>query len=632
MPETPPIPERDTTGALEDARHKLYDAGETPTVERQPLSVSGDPKLPHAWEDTPALAQTLGAAPSIRWAGTFFSFALVFFLVSVGVAGYFFYFGSNSVSSDKIDLTIQGPTTIAGGDTVPLKLTIVNKNPVAIENAVIQIDFPESTRNASNTLEAYPRYTENLGRIESGETVTRSLRAVLFGGAGQTVTLPASFSYTTTGTNANFKKKASYTLGISTTPLELSLNTLSETVSGKPITFSLTVRSNATLPLENVVLAGTFPFGFSVTSSSVPLTGSSFLLGTMAPGSSKTVTLTGVLSGQEQEERVFHFDVGTAKSRTDTALAVTYMKQEAAVTLTAPFINTSLVINGDSSATPILKADTSQNVTLSYTNTLSTPVNNLSVGVTLSGSAVDYSSITSTQGFYRSSDRTIVFSQDADPALASFAPGASGLGSFSFNTLPSAGASPTVVFTISIAGIRQGQSNVPEEVKSSLTRTAKVVTSTTLAAAALHNSGPISNSGPIPPKPDEPTTYTLEWTVRNPGSAVADGSVTTILPGYVTYTGKTAGLGTFAYDPTMRKVTWRIGDLPQGGSVKGYFQVSLLPSTSQIGGAPLLTNFASFGGHDRFAGVSVRAVADAVNTETISEAGYIQGNGSVRQR
>lgn len=631
MPETPPVPEKDTTGALEDARHRLYKPDEKPTVARQPLSVSGDPKLPHAWEDVSVLTPASGAtAQPTRWASAFFSFAVIFFLISLGVAGYFFYFGSNSVSSDKIDLTIQGPTTIAGGDTVPLQLIITNKNAVAIEDAIVEVDFPESTRNASNTLEAYPRYTENIGRIESGATVTRSLRAVLFGGAGQTVTLPASLSYTTSGTNANFKKKTSYTLGISTTPLELSLNTLSETVSGKPITFTLTVRSNATLPLENVVLAGVFPFGFSVTNSSVPLTGTSFLLGAMAPGSSKTIMLTGVLNGQEDEERVFHFHVGTAKSATDTALAVTYMSQDATVAITAPFISTNLVINGDSSASPVLKAGAPQNVTISYTNTLSTAVNNLSVAVTILGGAVDYNSISSTQGFYRSSDRTIVFNQDRDPSLASIAPGASGLGSFNFKTLPNAGASPTVTFTISIAGTRVGQSNVPEQVQASLSRVAKVVTGVVLSAASLHNSGSIPNTGPIPPKPDQQTSYTIRWTVRNPGSAIADGAVTATLPSYVAYTNKTSGNGALVYDPTARKLTWNMGNLPQDGTAQTEFQIMLTPSTSQLGDAPLLISASNFAGYDRFAGIPVQAIAGPVSTETSMDEGYVRGSGTVQ--
>ena len=96
----------------------------------------------------------------------------------------------------------------------------------------------------------------------------------MFGGAGQTLTLPVTFYYGTSGSNATFIKNSSYILTISTTPLSVSIDSLTETVSGKPLTFTLTVSSNATIPLDNVVLTGAFPFGFSVTSSSHPLNNS----------------------------------------------------------------------------------------------------------------------------------------------------------------------------------------------------------------------------------------------------------------------------------------------------------------------------------------------------------------------
>lgn len=566
----------------------------------------------------------------MRVASIFFGGAIAFFLLALALAGYFFYFGNNSVSTDKVSVDIQGPTTVAGGDTVPLAFTITNKNPVAINNATIEVDFPDGTRSATNVLASYPRYVENLGTMQSGETITRSVKAVIFGGAGQTLTLPVSLSYKTPSSNAIFQKKTTYPLAISSTPLSVTVDALSETTSGAPLVFTLTVRSNSQVAISNVVLAATLPFGFSVTNSSVPMNNSSFLLGTIAPGATKQVTLTGTLTGQENDQRVFHFTVGTAKSSQDQNLAVTYMTQDASVTVASPFITTSLVLNGDTSGKAVLTPGTSQSASLSYTNKLPTTVTNAQITISVSGSAINYDSIRTTSGFYNSSNHTIVFSRDTDPALASLAPNASGLGSFTFQTLPAGVSSPNVVFSISASGTRVGQSNVPEEVTTSATKTVKVQTVVALAASSSHQSSPIANTGPIPPKANQPTTYSIIWNVRNPGSAVAGGTVTATLPNYVTYTDTTAGSGTFSYDSVTRTVSWNVGDLPQGGSAQGVFQVSITPSTSQRGGPVTLVNSASFSGFDRYAGMQVAASSDLVSTETKNDPGYVSTNSIVQ--
>ncbi|MDP2652364.1 MAG: hypothetical protein Q8O94_04460, partial [bacterium] len=268
----PPLPE-DTTGSLEQARARLYEPNAPVQNTRVPLATDAEHALPHTWEGEP-LQNTLPLGLGkrhVRLAGIFFMAAFLFFILSLGIAGYFFYFGGNAVSVDKVTVTIQGPTTIAGGDTIPLALTITNKNSVAIENATIEIDFPSGTRNAEDVLSAYPRYTENLGLLASGATVTRSIKIILFGGAGEALVLPVSLSYGTATSNSVFVKKSSYALAISSTPLSVSVDQLSEIISGKPFTFTLTVHSNAPVPMDNVVLAAAFPFGFSVTSSSLPL-------------------------------------------------------------------------------------------------------------------------------------------------------------------------------------------------------------------------------------------------------------------------------------------------------------------------------------------------------------------------
>lgn len=625
-----PREDEDGVGSLEHARERLYRPIDIPRP-RSEFDTAEEHTLPHEWEEKelPAVVPHQGER-HVRLASIFLGVAFTFFLAALAAAGYFFYFGSNSVSTDKITVDIQGPTTIAGGDTVPLSLTITNKNPVAIKNATIEIDFPDGTRSATDVLSAYPRYVENLGTLASGATITRSVKAVVFGAAGQTITLPVSLSYGTASSNAIFDKKSSYALAVTSTPLSVSVDSLGETVSGDPLTFTLTVRSNSTVSLSNVVLSAPSPFGFSIASSSIPLTNSSFFIGTLAPGATKQVTLTGTLIGQDGEQRVFHFTVGTANSAQDQTMAVTYMTQDATVSIAAPFITTSLAINGDTSSNVVMTPGSSQSVTLNYTNTLTTTVTDASIAVAVSGTAIDFNSIRTTSGFYNSANHTIIFSKDTDPSLASLAPGASGIGTFTFSTLPVGTLSPKVSFAISASGTRVGQTNVPEQVTTSSVQTSKVATTIALSSVSSRTTGGFGSSGPIPPRANQPSTYAIVWDAQDQGSAVAGGTVTATLPTYVTYTGNTSGTGTFSYDSVSHTVTWNTGDLAQGGNARGVFQVTFTPSTSQKGSVVQFTSPVSFTGYDRFAGVQVSATADPATTATPQDPGYVQSDSVVQ--
>ncbi len=626
MPTLPPS--EDDRSALERARERLYDPRALVRARRPDLGRSDEHASRHTWREE----DHAKGKKHIRAAAVFFGFSVLFFLAAVGVAGYIFYYGGNSVSVNNVTVAVEGPTTIAAGDTVPLSLSITNRNPVALQNASIEVDFPASTRTVGNLEQPYPRYTENLGTIPAGATITRSVQAVVFGAAGQSVTLPVSFSYGTTGSNAVFVKKSQYALAISSTPLSISVDTLAETVSGKPITLTLNVRSNANVPLANVVVQGDFPFGFSPTSSSVPLNDTSFLLGTMQPGDAKTITLTGTLTGQDSEQSVFHFTVGTASTSNATTPAIEYMTQDAMVTIAAPFIQTAFSLNGVSSAAPVITSGQQQSVALSFTNTLATSVTNATISVQIAGAGVDYNSVHTTDGFYQSSDHTIVFSGDTDPALASLAPSASAAGSFTFDTLPPSpeDTAPEVSFIVSVSGTRVGQSNVPETVTASQTTTVKVATQVALSATALHSSGPIANTGAIPPRVNAPTTYTIVWNAQDEGSAVAGATVSAILPNYVNYAGKTTGTGSISYDPASRTVTWDAGDFNQGGSAQAAFQVSITPSASQKGTAPVLMGPSALTGYDRYAGVQITSNASPVSTETTRDPGYTPTDATVQ--
>jgi len=618
--------------ALERARRTLYSPHAAQDASRTVLSSNKESDVPHAWEGS-ALPKVIPPHhSSMKIATIFFVVALLFFVGAAGTAGYLFYYGGNSVSTNNVAIDIQGPTTIAGGDTVPLSFTITNKNSVTLGDTKIEVDFPLGTRSAEDVTIDYPRYTEDIGPLAPGQVITRSVKARLFGGEGQSVDIPVSFSYTAPGSNAVFVKKTSYTLAISSAPLSVSVESLGESVSGKPLQLTLRVRSNAKVSTSNVVVSVALPTGFLLTSSSLPLRAGSFLIGTMDPGTSQVITLEGILSGATTEQKVFHFTVGTAKASSDPQLAVAYMTQDATVSITAPFITTALSLNGSAANQAVLSPGAAQSATVSYTNTLATPIANARIEVKLSGTAIDFTSVRVSNGFYDSATRTVIFSSDNDASLSSLSPGASGIGTFTFNTLPSGTALRDTVlsFTTSVSGTRVGQSNVPEQVQASSVSTAKVASAVALTARSLYSSGPLPNTGPIPPQANTPTSYTIVWSLINPGNSVAGGVVTATLPTYVTYTGKNSGIGSISYNNASRAITWNAGDLTAGGSAQIAFQVSITPSTTQKGTAPSLISAASFTGFDRFAQVSVSARTDSVTTATTGDTDYNLNNASVQ--
>jgi hypothetical protein len=617
---------KDAASPLEDARERLYSPRAVEAQVRRAISASSAAAVPHAW----GLKIAPKAHPHIRLALVFFIAAVAFAIVAGIVAALILFTGSTSVSTDNITLQTQGPTAIAAGDTVPLSLAITNKNVVALENATLEIDFPPGTVSATDETQSYPRYTEDLGTIAPGATVLRSVKAVVFGSAGATLSIPISLSYQSSGSNATFVKKATYPISVTSAPLSVSVEAPSQTVSGQPLTLVATVRSNATTALSNVILATQLPFGFSLTSSSKPINGSSFLIGTLAPGAAETITLTGVMTGQAGDQRDFHFTVGTGSSAADTSPELSYMEQDAEVAITAPFLATTLAINGDSSASPVLTSGTENTVTLSWSNTLDVPITDATISVGVTG-AVAPGSIQSTDGFYDSNAGTVTFSQSSDPSLANLAPGASGIGSLSFETPAAGQGGSSVTFTISIAGEQSGSSGVPEQVSASSVETANIASGVSLVAESLHSSGPITDSGPVPPTVGSPTTYTILWRLTDPGNDTTNNSVSATLPSYVTFTNQLSpASAAITYDNSSNTVTWKPGDLATGQTASAAFQVSLTPSSSQSGSAPALTSGVSYSGFDRYAQVQISSSAAALTTETTSDPSYNPSDADVQ--
>ena len=588
-------PNQDDLSTLERLRQRLYALTATPVPVTPELHEAPAHMGMEGWsEEQPQPVKK----KRLSFAAIFLGVAGVFFLLALVAAAYFLVFGGRAVSTDRIGITVDADTDIASGDEISFIVSVENRNPVTITATSLKVDFPDTARLAERP-DSPPFYEDTLGDIASGETGTRSMRVTLFGSENERITIPVTFEYRIEGSNATFVKETEYEVLVSSSPVSIRAEALSEISVGQPVTFAITVRSSARDPIENVAVLAQYPFGFSVArgqSAMIPV-------GTLIPGEEKTVNFTGTLTGEDSEERVFRFTVGTRNGTSDT-LALPYSTAITPVRIAKPFLNASLSINRDTGTAPVIEAGSSVQGVVTWINTLGAPILDGQVEVKLSGEALEATSVSAYGGYYRSSDSTLIFSRENTGELAQLAPGATGNGTFTFRTKSAQEIAslrnPTVVATVSVAGRRVGESNVPERIGEAVTRTIKVGTDLKLAARSSYS------AGPRPPVADQETRYVITLSLTNTVNSVADAQVSGILPSYVRFVRAVSPAdGTLTFNETTRTVSWRAGEVAAG---QGYgspartasFEVVLLPSSSQRGTSPVLMTTPTVTGVDRF--------------------------------
>ena len=130
------------------------------------------------------------------------------------------------------------------------------------------------------------------------------------------------------------------------------------------------------------------------------------------------------------------------------------------------------------------------------------------------------------------------------------------------------------------------------------------------------------NSGPLPPKVGELTTYTIMWRARNYYSDVKNVKVKAILPSNVELTGEIfpeEEVSKFAFDSQSREIVWSVGDLERGSGVFKpglivVFQVAFTPNEFQRGQTPEIIGEAKITGEDSWTETTIQGPAPAVNT------------------
>ena len=636
---------------IEILKNKLYSRGnkQKPISDiRAPLSPS-EAEVPVAWakdttgEDAAAAAKknhideymALPKQRGMSFATKFLIGSFLFFILATGAAAYIFFGGGNIISPSNIDLQVVAPSLVDAGKPAEFQIIVGNRNTTPISLVDVVITYPSGTRDPANPSNALTQQRQTIGTMSPGQQVKQTASGIFYGQEGAQEKVAVTLEYSVSGSNAVFEKDAEADFVIGSSPVSVSVNAPSEAITGQQFPITITVQSNATTPIQNLVVQGQYPFGFSAVSATPSATagGTFWQLGTLAPGDSKVITLTGALTGQDGDQRVFRFVTGSNTDPTDTTVDVPILTVPQTITVRKPFISGSIAVNGQSSANISVSGASPLQGTINWQNNLPTSVSNVQLVLTLSGPALDKNSVSASNGFYQSANNTITWGPTQDPELASVPAGGQGTLQFSFASLPPGAGNvlitnPTISLSLAVSGTRDDQGNVPEQVSDAASTQVSVASAISLTAQALHFSGPVTNTGPMPPKAESDTSYTIVWTVKNSSNTIANTVVSTVLPPYVRFA--STGAAGVTYDSGSRTVTWSLGDVPAGvgysvAARQATFQVILTPSASQVGSAPALTGNVSLTGQDRFAQVTVNAKADAPTTFLTGDTGFQSG-------
>ena len=572
-----------------------------------------------------------------------FLFSVIFFVLAIGVAAYLFYGGFNIISGRNIEIKIQGPSIIKAGDEINLQTTIANNNKAPLDSVSLIFSYPPGTLNALDRASAFPIDEQEVGVVGEKQVVNISSRAIIFGERNSEQEIVVTMEYRLPDSNAIYTKEKVFKLVMGASPIDLSLDLPAELNAGQEFPLIIKLVSNSETVLKNVSLTLEYPAtGFMFKNAEPePLSGGHvWSLGDIPAGSERIIKINGILEGQNEDVKSFRARVNSSPVGSISGDGdFEYGEAFATAVLKRSFVNLGLAVNGSTRPEVVIKPGGEVTVTLSWGNNLPNRLLENKLVVKLIGNIIDKYSVISSEGFYNSIDDTITWDRTNTPGLSELDPGETGDSSFKFKLVNLNQADilnrPSFEIVAFFEGQRIDVGQLSEKVINDSKKLIKIETETAFDARSVYSVGPLKNSGPVPPKVGQETSYVVVWSIANTTNALNQGKVKTTLPAYVSWTGSFSPASEkVVYDPNTREVSWLAGEIAAGTGQniparEVYFQVSITPSLSQLGQSVRLTNKTGFQAMDSFTNTVIVKEADAVTTELTNDPNFGYGDQQV---
>jgi len=551
---------------------------------------------------------------------------IIFLAIIVGSLG-FYYYQKNIYSKEILKLEILGPEEADLLEEIEYIVKFKNNGDTRLEEPELIFEYPEYSLPSEGDSLRVTKTAEDLGEaIYPGQEQTFFFKGRLMGKEGEAKEAKVSLSYRPKNLKASYTSETSFTTVIEKVPLTLEFDLPSKIESSKELRFRLNYFSNTDFPLPDLRITVDYPSDFEfIESSPVALEKTEWDVGLLNKAEGGRVEILGRVFGEVGEEKVFQAKIGSWQ---DSEFVL--LKEVArGVTIINPALYITQQING--SPEFIANPGDSLHYEIFFKNIGEETLNDLSLLVTLTGSAFDCQTIKAPEGDFETGDNSIIWDWRRVGDLQFLPPQEEGKVDFwidlkkewSIETLDDK--NPEIKTKVYLSQNREEFIN-------------RVSSKLEIVQQGFFQEEVFSNSGPIPPKIGESTTYTIMWQLQNFYNEVKDATVKAVLPQNVKLTGEIfpeEQEEKFTFDSASRELVWKIGDLLAAQGILNpapnlSFQVSFTPDASQKGETPDLIRKAIMTGEDQWTKETLSATSSAINTtlpddDTVSTAqGVVQ--------
>ena len=602
--------------ALEDIRKRLFRKKES-FEERE-----GEPELPpflqsgpRSWttrktpEDIEQLEKTQRAHRNrlMFW----ITIATACFLVVAGIIAFLFLGRATVVSKENIYLEIEAPQKITVGEQVTFEVLFQNKNKIPLESVDLIFEYPDGARPVFGELpKGKFRERRPIGRLLSGEEKREVFQAILFGKEGDVLHAEATLEYRPQNSSARFGKDATLAITVERSPMGVVVSLPGEVTAGQEVEVVVDYVSTTQTMLQNVSLDVAYPDGFEfISASPEPSRENNFWrIGDIPSGGTGSIHIRGKIGGAPQESRVFHVQVGLFdEGSTNWSI---YGQASGATKLRDTFL--AIELTADDTPGNVVEAGKSITYKVRWRNNLPVSVRNVIIRATITGDAVDYARVNVREGSYDGANKTVVWNASTVAKFGFLEAGDSGVLSFSVPILPQLpihslndkNLEVSVDAAMLTNTIPTGFDGV--EVSGKAAHVAKIATQLGFVSRGYHRSGVIQNSGPLPPRVGQETTYAITWSLTTSSNDLENSIVHAAVPAYVRWKDIINPVGEkVTFDPDKGEIVWNAGFVVAG---TGYtrparevsFQVSIIPGINHVESTPQLISTAFVAATDVF--------------------------------